>query len=159
MSDYSKHNHVHCWEDKNPPCGQKIEHLKCCLCEELNPKVAMTPSKNLREEFGEKFGFGYVDPLHHSVNEIIRDIHLEFCAHREALVREHMVNRFLSWKLPEDFSPDGGITFKKEFNENTEFPMKHEPTGTNLFTATQARKMVEYMLDTSSLTPSNHNEN
>lgn len=39
-SDYGKHDHVHCWQSKNPPCGQKIEHLKCCLCEKLNPKVS-----------------------------------------------------------------------------------------------------------------------
>ena len=32
-------NHTHCWQEKNPPCGQKIEHLKCCLCEKLNPKL------------------------------------------------------------------------------------------------------------------------
>lgn len=33
------HSHVHCWEQKNPPCGQKIEHLKCCICEKKNPKA------------------------------------------------------------------------------------------------------------------------
>lgn len=37
--NYSQHDHVHCWESKKPPCGQKIEHLKCCLCEKLNPKI------------------------------------------------------------------------------------------------------------------------
>lgn len=26
----------------------------------------------------------------------------------------HMVNRFLGWKLPESFNPDGGVTFKKD---------------------------------------------
>lgn len=49
-----------------------------------------------------------------------------------------MVDRFLQWKLPEDFVPDGGISFKREFNEHTAYPMKHEPTGTNLLTAAQA---------------------
>lgn len=33
------HSHVHCWEQKNPPGGQKIEHLKCCICEKKNPKA------------------------------------------------------------------------------------------------------------------------
>jgi hypothetical protein len=59
----------------------------------------------------------------------------------------HMVSRFLSWKLPENFRPDAGISFKADFNENTDYPMKHEPTGTNLFDATQADAMVRHMLE------------
>lgn len=57
-----------------------------------------------------------------------------------------MVDRFLGWKLPKDFAPDAGISFKAEFNENTPYPMRHEPTGTNLFNAEQAAEMVRYML-------------
>lgn len=60
---------------------------------------------------------------------------------------EYMVYRFLSWRLPENFRPDGGITFKAEFNENTPWPMKHEPIGTNLFSGEQAEAMVRYMLE------------
>lgn len=36
---YNQIDHDHCWRSKNPPCGQKIEHLKCCLCEKLNPRI------------------------------------------------------------------------------------------------------------------------
>lgn len=57
-----------------------------------------------------------------------------------------MVDRFLGWKLPENFNPDGGISFKKAFNEKTPWPMKNEPTGTNLFDATQAEDMIRYIL-------------
>ncbi|MDP1873653.1 hypothetical protein [Phenylobacterium sp.] len=57
-----------------------------------------------------------------------------------------MVERFLAWKLPADFSPDGGISFKAEFNENTDHPMRHEPTGTNLLNYTQAEAMVRHMI-------------
>lgn len=57
-----------------------------------------------------------------------------------------MVERFLAWKLPADFSPDGGISFKAEFNENTAHPMRHEPTGTNLLSYTQAEAMVRHMI-------------
>lgn len=60
---------------------------------------------------------------------------------------KHMVSRFLAWKLPENFSPDGGISFKREFNENTPHPMKAEPSGTNLLDATQAEAMVRHMLE------------
>ena len=60
---------------------------------------------------------------------------------------KHMVDRFLQWKLPADFHPDAGISFKREFNENTPWPMKHEPVGTNLFSATQAEAMIAHMVD------------
>lgn len=60
---------------------------------------------------------------------------------------KHMVSRFLCWKLPETFRPDAGITFKAEFNEHTAHPMKHEPSGTNLFDAVQAEAMVRHMTD------------
>lgn len=60
---------------------------------------------------------------------------------------KHMVDRFLAWKLPNNFNPDAGISFKAEFNEHTDHPMRHEPVGTNLFSATQAEEMVRHMLE------------
>lgn len=60
---------------------------------------------------------------------------------------KHVVNRFLGWRLPEGFNPDGGISFKRTFNEHTAYPMKHEPSGTNLFSADQAEAMVRYILE------------
>jgi hypothetical protein len=54
-----------------------------------------------------------------------------------------IVSRFLSWKLPSDFSPDGGIKVDKH-------PMSPiyniGLTGTNLFNADQAKAMFEYVL-------------
>jgi hypothetical protein len=44
------------------------------------------------------------------------------------------VNKFLCWKLPTDFGPDGGISFDRSGH-------KYEPVGTNLFTATQTEQM------------------
>lgn len=61
---------------------------------------------------------------------------------------KHMVDRFLGWRLPEHFVPDAGISFKPTFNDHMPGgPQKHEPTGTNLFDATQAKVMVLYMLE------------
>ena len=57
---------------------------------------------------------------------------------------KHMVNRFLMWKLPADFYPDGGITFAPTYNDP---PQAREPVGTNLFTATQADTMVRHMIE------------
>lgn len=54
---------------------------------------------------------------------------------------KHMVDRFLSWKLPEDFRPDGGVRFDKACRT------AHGPSGTNVFNASQANEMVRYMLD------------
>jgi len=65
---------------------------------------------------------------------------------------KHMVDRFLSWRLPEPWHPDGGIEFKPEFNveymaRQGKPPMRHEPTGTNLFDYQQATAMVRHMLE------------
>ncbi|WP_292047714.1 hypothetical protein [Mesorhizobium sp.] len=60
---------------------------------------------------------------------------------------KRMVDRFLTWRLPEDFNPDGGISFKATFNEYTAHPMRHRPVGTNLLTAVQAEAMVRHMLE------------
>jgi len=60
---------------------------------------------------------------------------------------KHMVNRFLGWRLPENFNPDGGISFRRMRNEKSPWPANNEPTGTNLLDATQAEEMVRYMVD------------
>jgi hypothetical protein len=59
----------------------------------------------------------------------------------------HMVERFLSWRLPDNFNPDAGISFKPDFNVGTPYQMKHQPTGTNLFDADQAEAMVRHMVE------------
>ncbi len=65
---------------------------------------------------------------------------------------KRMTNRFLGWKLPEDFHPDDGISFEPEFNKEWNSsqgkpPQRRTPTGTNLFDATQAEAMVRYIID------------
>jgi hypothetical protein len=60
---------------------------------------------------------------------------------------KHMADRFLGWKLPDNFSPDGGVSFKRTFNDHLPTPMKREPSGTNLLDATQADAMVRYMIE------------
>lgn len=59
----------------------------------------------------------------------------------------HMVNRFLMWKLPEHFRPDGGVSFEPTYRGVGGVELKHEPVGTNLLTATQAEAMVRHMLE------------
>jgi hypothetical protein len=66
-------------------------------------------------------------------------------------VTDEMVMRFLGWKLPEDFHPDAGISFSPYFNveynaKHGKPPNRHEPVGTNLFTADQAKAMLEHVL-------------
>lgn len=60
---------------------------------------------------------------------------------------KHMVDRFLQWRLPEDFNPDCGIHFDadaaKKLNPNNH---RYEPVGTNVFTADQAEVMVRHMI-------------
>ena len=59
---------------------------------------------------------------------------------------KHMVDRFLSWSLPEDFNPDAGISFERRVRATDETMPDRMPTGTNLFDAGQAMAMVEHML-------------
>jgi hypothetical protein len=59
-------------------------------------------------------------------------------------IRNTMVDCFLSWKLPRDFSPDNGITFAPGHTTQCS-PLW--PTGTNLLTADQAGAMVDCMLE------------
>lgn len=67
---------------------------------------------------------------------------------RRDIATEHMVQRFLRWRLPENFSPDNGISFKPTFNDHMEGgPMQHNPVGTNLFDYEQAKAMVLHMLE------------
>lgn len=49
-------------------------------------------------------------------------------------VNDAMVGRFLVWKLPKDFAPDAGISFKEG---------AWWPSGTNLLHAGQAKEMLE----------------
>lgn len=42
---------------------------------------------------------------------------------------KHMVNRFLGWRLPESFNPDGGISFKKTFNDHLPQPTQQKWWG------------------------------
>ncbi len=55
-------------------------------------------------------------------------------------VTDEMVNRFLGWRLPDTFGPDCGISFKKQNHPDS------WPIGTNLFTATETRAMLEHVL-------------
>ena len=52
-----------------------------------------------------------------------------------------MVDRFLGWRLPEDFAPDAGISLNRTYTDN--FGM---PSGTNLLHAGQAKEMLEYVV-------------
>lgn len=60
---------------------------------------------------------------------------------------ETLSNRLLSWPLPDNFNPDGGITFEPIGNKGTPHEYKRHPVGTNLFDATQARGLIEYLLE------------
>lgn len=56
----------------------------------------------------------------------------------EGIDIDAMVNRFLGWRLPNDFAPDAGIQFTPSTNPHG------WPVGTNLLTAVQAKAMFEY---------------
>ncbi len=55
-----------------------------------------------------------------------------------------MVGRFLAWRLPKDFAPDGGISFEES---------AWWPSGTNLLHAGQAKEMLEHVIGGSPVMP------
>ncbi len=59
-------------------------------------------------------------------------------------VTEEMVNRFLSWKMPESFGPDCYVMFHREKAKRA----NQWPVGTNILTAPEARAMLEHVLET-----------
>lgn len=84
----------------------------------------------------------------YDLENIINLVNTQEDVNIESIDYKGMVNRFLCWKLPKDFAPDCGISFKRkhdyvhpEFGEHI-----YEPVGTNLFTADQAKSMFEYCL-------------
>lgn len=61
-------------------------------------------------------------------------------------VNQAMVQRFLGWRLPEDFRPDGGISFAPVGNAGTPHEYPNRPSGTNLLHAEQAKAMLEHVI-------------
>lgn len=61
---------------------------------------------------------------------------------------DELVNRFLGWRLPQDFSPDFFIKFDREaairLHDSTNGTAW--PIGTNLLNADQAREMLKFLL-------------
>lgn len=60
-------------------------------------------------------------------------------AHAVDGVDQAMVQRFLGWRLPDDFAPDAGVSFRPPSNPHS------WPIGTNLLTADQAQRMLEHV--------------
>lgn len=61
---------------------------------------------------------------------------------------KHMIDRFLSWRLPDDFRPDGGVQFDPDGATKLDpRNRRYEPSGTNLLNYAQAKAMVLHMLD------------
>src|SRR5690554_376594 len=59
------------------------------------------------------------------------------------------VDRFLQWKLPEDFYPDGGVSFDGAYD----YDSPHWPVGTNILTAEQAEQMLKECLGAATTQP------
>lgn len=60
---------------------------------------------------------------------------------------KHMVDRFLGYRLPDNFNPDGGVSYEKFGNKGTPHQYRHQTSGTNLLDATQADAMVRHMIE------------
>jgi hypothetical protein len=67
--------------------------------------------------------------------------------HMEAMmeVTDEMINRFLSWPLPDSVCSDLCVT-QRDYGKAQGWPKR---VGTNLLTADEARQMLEYVLSLS----------
>ncbi|WP_312463008.1 hypothetical protein [Comamonas sp.] len=68
-------------------------------------------------------------------------VHTQGIAHQvgQLVITAEMVSRFLSWTLPDDFGPDGGIYIDRRPSV--------KPTGTNLLNFAQAKAMLEHCIN------------
>ncbi len=57
---------------------------------------------------------------------------------------KQMVNRFLGWRMPKSFRPDGGVSYNRPMYDPS---YDYMPSGTNLLNASQATEMVRYMVE------------
>jgi hypothetical protein len=53
-----------------------------------------------------------------------------------------IVDKFLQWRLPYDFSPDAGVKLDRTYTDKWGMP-----TGTNLLSASQAEVMIRHILE------------
>lgn len=61
---------------------------------------------------------------------------------------KHLVDRFLAWKLPDDFRPDGGVEFDADAAKKLNpINRRYEPYGTNLLDARQAEAMIRHIIE------------
>lgn len=123
-----------------PKCGSKQPHLHPAMQAEGEVELCVddfhlieTPSNT------EKYRQGVLDKRSRAPQP--EPVSNPYKLPDEASIK-HMVDRFLGWRLPADFSPDGGIIFS-----HTSGGHANAPTGTNLFTAAQAEAMVRYMME------------
>lgn len=104
--------------------------------------------EEVSQRFAEKIANKYIDTsvgtdaLEKYIIEEFRPAVAEILEGERKKLVERMTQRFLCWKLPKDFNPDAGISY----NPRWEWESAHWPVGTNLFSADQAKQMIEYML-------------
>ena len=111
------------WADESHEHGSPDECLNCERCNEFAAR---------------KTGFPRITPRTREQIERQELARLQE-KYGTASVTSAMVERFLNWRLPDDFCPDGGVEFS---------PPKDAaswPVGTNLLTFTQAKAMLRHV--------------
>lgn len=106
MKDYYKHDHTHCFESENPPCGREGKH-PCCLCLELPTQTtAETDSDKLRKRFAQQ---------HYEKFQSYNDFHAVLAFIEEELSRqkEKMIEA-LPEERPAEFYKDASDEMKGE---------------------------------------------
>jgi hypothetical protein len=128
-------------------CRDKVQLVTASHreCDEVIASIAAQNPAGLANEFINAFKQGWRQALRGAPSQTRQPPTEELKMTNKQIT--YMVERFLGWKLPQNFNPDGGISFTPTGNTGTPHEYKHNPVGTNLFDATQAEEMVHYMLE------------
>ena len=113
-----------------------------------NDAEAEAVAKHRLNEIATRIETGYYANLQYSAEDMADAQAKAFRAGVSSFhaVVDRMATRLMGWKLPADFNPDGGISFKPYHPQQTpDNPMW--PTGTNLLTHEQAKAMFEYVME------------
>jgi hypothetical protein len=108
----------------------QLDHHTEALIRVLGSVIEGIP---VERALGSPGSWGYGTPIGDALLEMLKSKEAE----QELRIpsTEEMVNRFLSWKLPETVLPDACVM-------NREYPHR---TGTNLLSADEAREMIRHL--------------
>lgn len=127
---------LECFQGGEFPCeenAEALQHIEAAL-------------QSLHNRTDRRMNFGYegrpIEEPYEPKEEAVSHTKKKAAPPTETVTIDTVVSRFLGWKFPTDFGPDGGISLDKEYLKT----FNSWPTGTNLLNYEQAKQMFEYCI-------------